>query len=133
MPAQILGCAYLERFYCGFIGYRCRCNFVGKREHRRGDAVRIGVVPADIGAATDMEVKPEIAATVARNQLRGNLTPLCGIQAQRYLKRVQAVLHPRQVRCKAHQCAVVGGHYLIDAIAEQKTAIHRRYVRLAHR
>ncbi len=133
VPAQVLGSDHGKGRRRALVGHRRRGNGVGKRKDRGCYPCGKSVVAFGIRAAADVEVQAEIAAAIARNQLRGDFTPLRVIHMQRYFDGIQAVLHARQVRSEAHQLAVVGGNDFVDAVTEQKAAIHGRDTSLAHR
>jgi len=87
-------------------------------------ALGISVETLGVGAATDLQVNAQVAATIALNQLFTNIPPPLMIVIQLDANRIKAVVHAINVGIKTYHLPVVGGHYFINAIAEKETAIH---------
>ena len=106
-----------------------------KREAESGCVYRrrIGVVAFAVGAAADVQVDAQIAGAVALDELFHDLPPAALVRVRAYFQRIQAVTHALHVRAESHQPPGIRGNHLVNSVAEQEAAVHRRDAGFAHR
>ena len=83
-----------------------------------------------VGASTNVQINPCFAYPIFIKQFSAYIAPLTVCPNQLNLDSFQAVIHSINVQVESDQFATMHRNDFVNAVTEQESAIHRRYLRL---